>query len=197
MGTSRSVDEFFVKWERLKDGVQKDGPETVGAIAQFMEDRALDLAKDEVGSDLVFRNNKRRKLGVGYKVSKNNVGATAEVRAKGPFGWLEYGVPSHAIVPGGKTKKFRAAIGAGLGGAAGPALPVAVAVGLGLNKGKGRGKLMVWTGNGGKKAAAFYITKSGELPEKNTWSNAVEQTTRSAGEIADRQMVRTLTDVFR
>ncbi len=197
MGTSKSVDEFFVKWERLKDGVQKDGPETVGAIAQFMKMRALDLAAEEVGSDLRFRNNNRRPLGVRYDVRKGQNAAQAEVRATGPFGWLEYGVPPHAIVPGGKTKKFRAAIGAGLGGAAGPALPVAVAVGLGLNKGKGRGKLMVWTGNGGKKAAAFYITKSGELPEKNTWSNAVEQTSQSAGEIADRQMVRTLTDVFR
>lgn len=189
-----STDQLVKVLKALGDAVQRDDKATVEAIARFMKVRGLELAAKEVGSDLRFRNNRNRPLNIRYQVNDAASGATAEVRPTGPFGWLEYGVPSHAIVPGGKTKKFRAAIGAGLGGAAGPALPVSVAVGLGLNKGKGRGNLMVW--NGGR-AAAFYVTKSGEYPEKGTWSEATEQTTSAAGEIADRQFIRTISDVIR
>lgn len=193
MGTSRSVDEFFVKWERLKDGVQKDGPETVGAIAQFMKVRTLELAADEVGSDLRFSNNKRRPLGVRYDVRKGQNAAQAEVRAKGPFSWLEYGVAPHPIIPGARNKRFRGLAGIGLGAAAGPALPVQALLGTSAVRGKNKGKVLSFASGQFRR----YALKAGGLPEKRTWSEGVEQTSQSAGEIADRQMVRTLTDVFR
>ena len=187
MGKSTSVDELVRKFDQLAKVVKGDSTETVKTISQFMKDRALDLARDDLGSDLRFRNNNKRPVGVGYDLKPTADGAVSEIRARGPFSWLEYGIASHAIVPGGKTKKFRGITGTMLGGAAGPALPVSTAVGLGLNRGKGRGKLMVWNNKG---AAAWFITKSGELPEKQTWSNAKEQTQAAAGELARRQFIR-------
>jgi hypothetical protein len=192
MGTVRTVEQLTRQLDTLGKVVKGDTTDTVQAVSQFMKVRALELAAEEVGSDLLFRNNNRRRLGVRYNVNARPDGAQSEVRATGPFGWLEYGVAPHAIVPGGKTKAFRSLIGAS--GGFGPALPVATAVALGLNRGKGRGRLMVW--NGGK-AAAFFITKGGAYPAKQTWTHAKEQTSAASGEIADRQLVRSLTKVIR
>ena len=191
MGTIRSVDELVRKFDKLGGAVRQDSPETVGKIAQFMKVRALGLAAEEVGSDLRFRNNNRRPLGVRYDLNNTANGAQAEVRARGPFSWLEYGVKPHPIIPGSRNKRFRGLTGVGVG--IGPALSPTSLLGTSAIRGDKKGGLLRFA-NGDVRP---YALKAGGYPAKQTWTHAKEQTTLAAGEIADRQLVRTLTDVLR
>lgn len=193
MGKSTSVDELVRKFDKLGQAVRRDGKETVGAIAQFHKTTALGLAAKEVGGDLRFRNNRRRPLRVNYDIVDAADGAKAEVRAGGPFSWLEYGVAPHPIIPGARNKRFRGLTGIGLKGAAGPVLGVESLIGTSAIRGRGKGKVLAFANGMFRR----YALQAGGYPEKGTWSESVERTTATAGEIADRQFIRTIGDVIR
>jgi hypothetical protein len=191
MGTVRTVDELVRKFDKLGGAIRQDSPDIVAKIAQFMKVRALGLAAQEVGGDLRFSGNKRRPLGVRYDIDKKSDGARAEVRARGPFSWLEYGVQPHPVIPGSRNKRFRGLAGIGVG--VGPALPVTSLLGTSAIRGNKKGKLLRFA-NGDVRP---YALKAGGYPAKQTWTEAREATEAAAGEIADRELVRTLTDVLR